>query len=293
MNSNIEQIGNSCTGCRACEQVCPQKCIMFLPNIEGFLFPSIDDDKCIHCGLCLKKCTQSEKTNKKVEPTEFYAFISKDKEDLFRSASGGVADVAAKIILRGGGIVFGSAYTEDLDVKHIRISEDSARSRLQSSKYVQSDLGDCYSQSKNCLETGDNILFTGTPCQIDGLYHFLGRDYENLYTIDIICHGVPSPLFFKKYIEYMENKMGGKLIEYNFRSKEKRGWGTQYLAKTKTKNKTKIKTKTLSLDKYGKHFMSGDCYRECCYSCQYACIQNRPGNLTVGDFWGVNKSHPE
>lgn len=289
MNDNIEQIGKSCTGCRACEQVCPKSCITMKPNDEGFLYPSVDKDICTHCGLCLKKCAQSERVESKGAPTEFYAFVGKEKDELFRSASGGVSDVAAKVILRNGGVVFGSAYTDDLEVKHIGIFEDSDRPRLQSSKYVQSDTGDCYSQAKKCLGTGRDVLFTGTPCQIDGLYHYLGRNYENLYTIDIICHGVPSPLFFKKYVGYMGKSMGGKLIEYNFRSKEKRGWGTQYLAKTKTKTKTK----TLSLDKYGKHFMSGDCYRECCYQCQYADIHKRPGDLTIGDFWGVDKTHPE
>ncbi|MCD8335810.1 MAG: Coenzyme F420 hydrogenase/dehydrogenase, beta subunit C-terminal domain, partial [Lachnospiraceae bacterium] len=291
MENNIEQIGKRCTGCRVCEQVCPQKCITMQPNTEGFLYPLIDKDKCIHCGLCLKKCAQNEKYASSITPTEFNAFKNKNNAELFRSASGGVSDVAAKVVLMNGGVVFGAAYTDELEVKHIGISEDSDRPKLQSSKYVQSDTGDCYTQAKSYLETGRWVLFTGTPCQIDGLYHFLGKDYENLYTIDIICHGVPSPLFFKKYVEYMGKKMNGKLIEYNFRSKEKRGWGTQYLARTKTKTKTK--TRILSLDKYGRHFMAGDCYRECCYQCQYADIHKRPGNLTIGDFWGVNKTHPE
>lgn len=116
----------------------------------------------------------------------------------------------------------------------------------------------------------------------------MGGDYENLYTIDLICHGVPSPKFFKKYLEYQNKQTAGKVIYFNFRSKDKRGWGTQYLLKTKTKTKTK----TLSLDRYGKHFMDGDCYRESCYQCAYA-NTSRVGDLTVGDFWGIAKSHPD
>ena len=117
----------------------------------------------------------------------------------------------------------------------------------------------------------------------------MGRDQENLYTVDLICHGVPSPKFFKKYLEYQNRQMKENVIYFNFRSKDKRGWGTQYLLKTKTKTKTK--TKILSLDRYGKHFMDGDCYRESCYQCSYANTK-RVGDLTVGDFWGIAKSHP-
>ncbi|MDD7418287.1 MAG: Coenzyme F420 hydrogenase/dehydrogenase, beta subunit C-terminal domain [Ruminococcus sp.] len=115
--------------------------------------------------------------------------------------------------------------------------------QIQSSKYVQSDTGNTYSQVQNDLLAGKTVLYTGTPCQIDGLHSFLKKDYENLYTIDLICHGVPSPKFFKKYLEFQNKQTDGKIIYYNFRSKDKRGWGTQYLLKTKTK--------TLSLDRYG------------------------------------------
>ena len=115
----------------------------------------------------------------------------------------------------------------------------------------------------------------------------MGGNPENLYTVDLICHGVPSPKFFKKYLEYQNKQTAGRVIYFNFRSKDKRGWGTQYLLKTKTKTKTK----TLSLDRYGKHFMDGDCYRESCYKCAYA-NTSRVGDLTVGDFWGIAKSHP-
>lgn len=156
--------------------------------------------------------------------------------------------------------------------------------QIQSSKYVQSDTGNTYSQVQNDLLAGKTVLYTGTPCQIDGLHSFLKKDYENLYTIDLICHGVPSPKFFKKYLEFQNKQTDGKIIYYNFRSKDKRGWGTQYLLKTKTK--------TLSLDRYGKHFMKGDCYRESCYQCEYANI-HRVGDLTIGDFWGIGKSHPD
>ena len=204
-----------------------------------------------------------------------------------RSASGGAADSVAKTILQMGGVVYGAAYDEQLAVSHIEVTDEAEREKLQSSKYVQSDPKDSYAKVKQRLSEGKTVLFTGTPCQIAGLYAFLGGNPENLYTVDLICHGVPSPKFFKKYLEYQNKQTAGRVIYFNFRSKDKRGWGTQYLLKTKTKTKTK----TLSLDRYGKHFMDGDCYRESCYQCAYA-NTSRVGDLTVGDFWGIAKSHP-
>lgn len=286
----IAQIGLDCVGCRSCEQSCPQKCIAIEENSEGFLYPVIQEADCVKCGICLKKCPISKEIAKKREPLEAFALKAKDIEFLRNSASGGASDLAVSAILDRGGYVYGAAYDENNGVCHIEVSDEEGRKKIQSSKYVQSDLRDTFSKAKARLETGTPVLFTGTPCQIAGLYSFLGKNYENLYTIDLICHGVPSPRFLKKYFEYQEKKLNEQIVSFNFRSKDKRGWGTQYLLKTKTKTKTK--TKILALDKYGKHFMDGDCYRESCYRCRYTNL-NRPGDLTVGDFWGVHQSHPE
>lgn len=287
---NIISIGKACVGCGACAQICPQKCIRLKSNAEGFLYPVVDDAKCSNCGACLKHCPQGVPRIVQHHPIATYGIKNQNNQELYESASGGAADIAAKSIIERGGIVFGAAYAEDWSVHHIAIWEDEERKRLRSSKYVQSDVGDCYLKAKKELENGRLVLFTGTPCQIDGLLFFLGRTYDNLFTLDLICHGVPSPLLFKKYIEWQKEKMGGKIIYYNFRSKDKRGWGTQYLIKTKTKTKTK--TNELCLDRYGKHFMDGDCYRDCCYDCRYSNI-DRPADMTVGDFWGIQNSHPK
>ena len=207
-----------------------------------------------------------------------------------RSASGGAADSAAKTVLQTGGVVYGAAYDEQLAVSHIEVTTDAEREKLQSSKYVQSDPKDSYAKAKQRLVEGKTVLFTGTPCLIAGQYAFLGGIPENLYTVDLICHGVPSPKFFKKYLEYQNKQTAGKVIYFNFRSKDRRGQVPQYLLKTKTNTKTK--TQTLSLDHYEKHIMDGDCYRESCYQCAYA-NASRVGDLTVGDFWGIAKSHPD
>ena len=288
MQKNISIIKEKCVGCKSCEQVCPKQCISMQDNKEGFWYPNVVEAECIHCGLCLKACPTQNLSLHRNKPIEVWALRNKNEDQIMESASGGAADIATQVILEQNGIIYGAAYVEKLKVKHIEVSNDKTRKKLQSSKYVQSDLKDCYSKAKAHLEKGKKVLFTGTPCQIAGLYSFLGKDDPNLYTSDLICHGVPSPKFFEKYLEYQSKKMGEDIIYYNFRSKEKRGWGTQYLLKTKTKTKTQA----LSLDRFGKHFMDGDCYRESCYQCPYANIE-RVGDLTVGDFWGIFKSHPE
>ena len=284
---NISRIKEKCVGCKSCEQSCPKHCISMVENKEGFWYPSVDEKSCIECKVCLKKCPVENTEFHRNEPHKVWAWRNKNDVDIMRSASGGAADSAAKTILQMGGVVYGAAYDEQLAVSHIEVTDEAEREKLQSSKYVQSDPKDSYTKVKQRLSEEKTVLFTGTPCQIAGLYAFLGGNPENLYTVDLICHGVPSPKFFKKYLEYQNKQTAGRVIYFNFRSKDKRGWGTQYLLKTKTKTKTK----TLSLDRYGKHFMDGDCYRESCYQCAYA-NTSRVGDLTVGDFWGIAKSHP-
>lgn len=284
---NISRVRERCVGCKSCEQSCPKHCISMEENKEGFWYPAVDTSKCIGCEKCLKVCPVENIEVHRNALEKVWAWRNKNDIDIMRSASGGAADSAAKTILQTGGVVYGAAYDENLVVSHIEITTDSDREKIQSSKYVQSDLKDNYSKARRQLSEGQTVLFTGTPCQIAGLYAFLGGDQENLYTVDLICHGVPSPKFFKKYLEYQSKQIEGKVIYFNFRSKDKRGWGTQYLLKTEKKTETK----PLSLDRYGKHFMEGDCYRESCYQCAYANM-NRVGDLTVGDFWGIAKSHP-
>lgn len=285
---NISRVGDRCVGCKSCEQSCPKHCISMEESKEGFWYPAVDTSKCIECEKCLRACPAENIEVHRNTPKKVWAWRNKNDTDIMRSSSGGAADSAAKTILQTDGVVYGAAYDENMVVSHIEITTDSDREKIQSSKYVQSDLKENYSKARRHLSEGKTVLFTGTPCQIAGLYAFLGGDQENLYTIDLICHGVPSPKLFKKYLEYQNKRTAGKVIYFNFRSKDKRGWGTQYLLKTEKKTETK----PLSLDRYGKHFMDGDCYRESCYQCVYA-NTNRVGDLTVGDFWGIAKSHPD
>lgn len=241
------------------------------PNVLSQMLPAADFTANVTLGLA--GCGAGAKVGLSVMGQKYSAI------ELCRTAQGCTVRLVQ-------GMVKDLAPTGDAE-ETILVTDEAEREKLQSSKYVQSDPKDSYTKVKQRLSEGKRVLFTGTPCQIAGLYAFLGGNPENLYTVDLICHGVPSPKFFKKYLEYQNKQTAGRVIYFNFRSKDKRGWGTQYLLKTKTKTKTK----TLSLDRYGKHFMDGDCYRESCYQCAYA-NTSRVGDLTVGDFWGIAKSHP-
>lgn len=278
---------------------------------EGFLYPKVDRNICVLCGQCLKNCPVREGARPGTSPLALYAVQSADTEALLLSSSGGFSDMAARVILERNGVVYGAAYVPDpscerdrtepvsapmrplrslLSVRHIEVTDSYNRQQLQSSKYVQSDTADMYKRAKQRLKMGQPVLFTGTPCQIAGLYAYLGGDHPQLYTIDLICHGVPSPGLFREYLTYLEQQIGEPIRSVNFRSKDKHGWGTQYILKLESKNRT-IR-RPLTLDRYGNRFMSSDCYRESCYRCRFAGIK-RQADLTAGDFWGVWQSLPK
>jgi len=277
----------NCTGCRLCEQKCNKNAISMQSNAEGFLYPSISTQLCNQCGQCKKICPMF-KSDLQNDVLEVFAAKSLNREQLLKSASGGIFAALAENILERNGVVFGCAYDENLVAKHIGIENSSEIYKLQSSKYVQSDTLNTYTRARDFLEQNRQVLYSGTPCQIAGLRAFLAKDYENLVTVDLICYGVPSPGLFAKYIEWLSKKMDGKIIGYNFRSKERNGWGYEIEIKTKTKTKYTKET----LDPYYSGFAKGKTFRECCYFCKYACGK-RTGDITLGDYWGVKQVHPE
>lgn len=280
MNMTITEF---CTGCRTCEQLCPKQCISMKSNGEGFLVAEVDESVCVNCGLCRKRCPQNN-IPEKHSPIEVLAARYKDNDKLRNSASGGAFAAMAQYVLSQGGTVFGAAYQVDWSVGHIAVYDEKNLYKLQGSKYVQSDTLHTYSEVRALLDEGKKVLFSGTSCQIGGLRAFLRKDYDNLLTVDLICHGVASPLLFRKYIEWLGQKVKGKILFYNFRDKTG-GWGLGY------KTKTKTKTKPSNLDPYYYHFLKGDTYRECCYRCNY-CSQARVGDITIGDYWGIEQAHP-
>lgn len=284
----------NCTGCNVCRLVCPEECITMIADSEGFCAPIISKEKCIDCGLCEKKCPQNQVFESRVkEELKAFGMRLSDDKKVSSSASGGIFTGLAQMILEQGGSVFGCAYDDNLIARHIGVSEVKDLELLQSSKYVQSDVGNTYCEAKYLLNNGKTILYCGTPCQISGLYSYLGKDInlEKLLTVDLFCHGVPSPLLFQKYLTWLGEKMSGNVIYYNFRSKKPDGWGSGYKAMAKTKSKTRTFNHTHS--PYMKAFLNCASLRECCYSCTYAYAVKRPADISIGDYWGVEEEHPE
>ena len=274
-----------CTGCGACVQRCPKRCISWTQREFGFRYPQIDKDACVNCGLCEKVCPTDKALEVPVEQ-KVYAAVHKDTAVLAKSTSGGAFTAIADAIFAQGGIVYGAAMLDDMQVKHIRTTGKDDFEGLRSSKYLQSDTGTTYQMVEQDLKQGKFVLYSGTPCQIDGLKNFLGKDYETLYTVDIVCHGVGSQAYFDKYMDFARERYG-KIKALRFRSKEYAGWscGGGVVVVDSSDCLKKIPYRDFD-NYYYSYFLSGDIYRKSCYSCKYA-NTNRVGDFTLGDYWGV------
>ena len=288
---NIEILNkDNCTGCRMCEQICPVKAIHIRENKEGFIEPVVDDKACINCGLCSNRCPQlNDVSSKRLEKVEAYAAKNKDKQEQIQSSSGGIFSVIANYVLENNGIVYGAAYNSKLEVEHIGIENKNELFKLRGSKYVQSNVRNTYKEAKENLDNGKLVLYTGTPCQIAGLKNFLGKEYDNLILVDLVCHGVPSPKLFKKYINWLEHKNKSKVKSYQFRNKKKFAWGS-YGTEITFKN-NKIKYIAAPLDSYYKAFLEAKTFRNVCYKCKYANIK-RISDITLIDYWGIESQYP-
>ena len=278
-----------CNGCHACYSLCPKKAIKMVSNTEGFLFPQINNDLCIECGLCEKICPVLNPITKENELTAAYAIINNDEEIRLQSSSGGVFSVIAQDVIKQNGIVFGAKFDNDFNVVHGFTDSIEGLSDFRGSKYVQSAIGDSYKSCKNFLDEGRQVLFSGTPCQIAGLQSFLGKNYDNLLLVDIICHGVPSPLLWTEYKKTLEKKFASRIVKTAFRRKDY-GWKQYSLAVT-FGNASEY-CNTLRQDSYLKLFLKDVCLRESCYNCKYK-TEKRIADITIADFWGVQNEYPE
>ncbi len=275
-----------CTGCGACVNKCPVNAIEMRSDKEGFMFPCIIEDKCLDCGICYNICPINASVEKNGAP-EAYAVWADEKTRL-KSSSGGMFSLLAKAIFKQGGVVCGARYSDDyLSVYHAWAENEKQLDFLRGSKYVQSEIGKTYKEAKDYLDKGTAVLYSATPCQIAGLYAFLGKKYDNLFTVDVVCHGVPSNMVYSRYL--MEMSGGVPIKEMNFREKATWGWGTA--VSLYMENGTEYKQDFFK-DPYLKAFSSGLIVRKSCSSCKYTSI-NRLGDITLGDFWGVGDIDPK
>lgn len=270
-----------CTGCGACDNLCPTGAISLVYQ-NGFKHPEIDNEKCIGCLACERSCPiTNPKSIENFASPHVYAAWHIDEDIRKESSSGGAFSALAMAILQNGGCVAGAAYDENMMVNHILIDKIEQLPLLRGSKYVQCSINNNYKQVREKLRQGVKVLFVGTPCQISGLRSFLRKEYDNLYCCDFICHGVPSPLLFGKYLKWFEEKYNCKVSAFNFRSKLS-GW---YDALRVANGKVIAKG---SGDAYFLGFNRNITLRESCYNCPSIGLP-RKGDNTIADFWGIGR----
>ena len=286
---------SKCCGCGACKEVCTRKAITIKADKSGVLFPTINTELCVNCKRCISVCPINNESIFR-ESISCYAATSNEHILLMNSASGGAFSSLAKKSIESGWYVSGaiSEYENGENHTHHIICNSLAQlENIQGSKYVQSDMQGIFLQIKTILRRGNSVLFSGTPCQVDALYHYLeGCSIEKLYTVDIICHGVPGNAVFNEYLNILEGYLNGNVSKIIFRDKALSGWS---LKGTVEYHKSGRIRKSLFLPKfssYYKYFLESDIYRDSCYECKYARPQ-RVSDLTIGDYWGIEREHPE
>lgn len=279
-----------CTGCTTCASTCPKQCIQMIADDEGFLRPAVDEMKCVKCGACQRACPILHPVacdNKTVA----YAAIHKDESIRMESTSGGVFSLLCQWIFDRGGFVFGAAYANDFSVEHRCVRSMDELTILRTAKYAQSRIGNSFQDVKQYLNDGKWVLFSGTPCQVGGLRAFLGKEYERLVLVDLVCHGVPSPAVWSQYIDYRSkmDALGTAPTTINLRSKET-GW-PGYSVNFGYESGAHYSVKR-SKDPFMRCFVGNLCLRPSCYDCQFKGI-SRASDFTLGDYWGVWSQLPD
>lgn len=269
-----------CCGCNACAEICPKHCIEMKEDKKGFFYPSVNNDLCVGCGLCQKVCPFVNEHNKLILPKVAYAAWNKDEKTYLNSSSGGVAYVLSKLILEKNGVVYGCT-SNGLDVSHIRVDNVCELYKLQGSKYVQSDIRGVFSQVKRDIEGLIPVLFIGTPCQVAGLKNYIKNIPDNLYLVDIICHGVPSQRMLRQHVKFVMGKCEIRSISFRI--------GANYIFRILSNDGRYYESKFWK-DLYYKAFIDGISCRPSCSNCPFAC-EKRGGDITIGDFWGLNDAN--
>ena len=280
---------NECSGCSACAEICPVHCIKMTSDKQGFLYPEIDHNLCINCGACDRVCESATFRNVEETVPLAYAAYARDSQLRMQSSSGGFFSLAAEKCLEENGVVVGASMSPDCyHVEHTFVTNKESLQALRGSKYLQSHSEGVFHKIKSLLEEGTQVLFSGTPCQVDGLKAYLGRDYDNLLCIDFICHGVPSEKTWKKYCDEIEEKSGRKIASVNFRHK-KYSWEN---ITNPSLNKTgELIYKSRNEEPFLRLFLANYGLRPSCYECRHKGI-NRKSDITMADFWGIGNVLP-
>lgn len=269
---------DKCTGCFSCSNICPKGAIEMKEDEFGYIYPEIIESKCINCGLCKKTCPVLNKVELK-EPIKCFAMYSKNDKIRRKSTSGGIATELAKEFINDNGIVYGAAFNDNCNISHIRVDNLDDVEKIQGSKYVHSYIKDIYKNVKNDLNQDKKVLFVGTPCQVAGLKKYLIKDYDKLFVIDIICHGVPSQKFLKEEVQRLNGSLN--IDRVNFRKNNNYGFHIIRSGKC-------IYTVSKEKSPYTDLFMLGYSLRPNCQNCNYA-NRKRVSDITLGDFWGLSK----
>lgn len=283
----MESICNKeeCTGCGACVNICPKRCIKLIEE-QGFLSPNIDKQKCVDCNLCINTCPNNIVYKNNNKPPKAIAAFYNNYEGIMESTSGAIFPAIADYVIKQNGIIYGAVMNEKLEVFHTSAITKSDYEKMRGSKYIQSNTKNTYGEVKQNLDNKKMILYIGTPCQIAGLKSFLNhKDYNNLITVDLVCHGVGSRQIFDRYIKYLEEKYNSKIIDIKFRSK-KNGYN-KFTVQITLKNGEKKYIRSIN-DIYMSIYYKKGIYRKACYSCKYAKIP-RIADLTIGDFAELSK----
>lgn len=288
---------SDCCGCQACANICPQDYIIMKSDDEGFWYPEVNRENCTECGMCKKVCPFEINPEKNGEiKMDIYGAWSKDEEVRFSSSSGGVFTALAEYIIEQGGIVFGAKVDKNGDIVHSCTDTKNGIGQFRKSKYVQSDIGNAYQEVKKYLDAGRKVLFSGTPCQILALHRYLGENYEELYTVDVICVGVSSPGVWKAYLKQLEKENGGKITNIIFRHKEIDGVALKYGQRNLTMHITFDNGKVLYQYRDKNMFFDGFLHklylRPSCAHCK-AKNFNSGSDIQLGDFWEIEKMYPE
>lgn len=280
---------SQCCGCSACAQICPKNCICMKVDEEGFEYPRVDSQSCIDCGLCDKSCPVKCTRPKNIKEIQSYVAYAKNDTLRMKSSSGAIFSLCSENILRENGVVFGAAFDENFMVRHISIENMKEMKYLRGSKYLQSRIEDTYQETKRFLNAGRKVLYTGTECQIAGLKQYLGKDYSNLYTIDVLCHGVPSPKVWDRFLRGGETKYNSAIKQVFFRQKS-HGW-KNYSIKIQFSNAKQYDV-AFHDDAFMQVFLRDICLRPSCHDCKFKDL-DRTSDLTIGDCWGIENFMPD